>query len=144
LTAVGLVFGSKEDRGSKDAMEALDYAAIMTAVLGEAEKVEHLGGALETYDPAFLLHSQRCYPDGYEAVLAKGEAEFGMAGDIEKEPPVAPRVNKPQPGRPAERNAAENEWPGIVGKLLFAVLSFLPNESDGFQLAKSEFCDAKR
>lgn len=130
-----MVLSPEEDRGSKDAMEALHNSAVMAAVLGEPEEVQHVSGTLEVHVPAFLLDGERRYPDGNEAILAEGQAEFRMAGDIEKESPVAPRVNQLRSGRSAERDAAENERAGVVGKLLCAVLPFLADEGDGFKLA---------
>ena len=61
-----------------------------------------------------------------------------MAGDVEKESAVASRMNQLGRGRPAERNAAENEGSGIVGELLLAVLAFLPDEGNSFELPESE------
>ena len=140
---VGLVFGPKEDGGGEDTMEALHDAAIMAAVLGEAEEVEHLSGALETNDPALLLNGERRDPDGNETVLAEGQAELGVSGDVE-ESAVASRMNQPGRGWPTERNAAEHEGSGMVGKLLLAILPFLADEADGLKLTQSELCDAKR
>lgn len=139
---VGLVFSSKEDGGRKDTMEALHDSAIMAAVLGETEKVEHLSGALETDDPALLLNSERRDPDGNETVLAEGQAEFGVSRDIEKESPVASRMNQLVARRLAERNAAKNKGSRVVSKLLSAILAFLADEGDDLKLAKSELCDA--
>ena len=141
--AVGLVFGPKEDGGGKDTMEALHDAAIMAAVLGKAEEVEHLSGALETNDAALLLNGEGRDPDGNETVLAEGQAEFGMSGDVEKELAVASRMNQLGARRPAERNTAENEGSGMVGKLLLAILPFLADEGDSFELTKPELCDAE-
>jgi len=67
-----------------------------------------------------------------------------VSGDVEKESAVTSRMNQLGAGRPAERNAAENEGSGMVGKLLLALLPFLADEGDGLKLAKSELCDAKR
>jgi hypothetical protein len=83
----GLVFSSEEDGGGKDTLEALHDSAIMAAVLGEAEEVEHLGGALETNDPALLLNGKRGYPDGNEAVRPKSRPKSGW--------PVISRKNRP-------------------------------------------------
>ena len=113
------------------------------AVLGEAEEVEHLSDALETNDPALLLNGERRDPDGNETVLAEGQAEFGVSGDVEEESAVASRMNQLGPGRPAERNAAENEGSGVVGKLLLAILPFLADEGYGLELAQFELGDAE-
>ena len=47
-------------------------------------------------------------------------------------------------GWPAERNSAENEGSGIVGKLLAAILPFLADNADGLNLARSELGETKR
>ena len=137
-TAGGVVLGPEEDRGGKDAMETLDDSAIMAAVLGQAEEVEHLGGAFETDDPASLLDGERRYPDGNEAVLAERAGQIRMAGDVEKEFAIPPRVSKLGPWWPAERNAAEDEGSGIVGELSLAVVAFFSDKGDGFELPEPE------
>jgi hypothetical protein len=43
------------EEGCKDALETLYGAVVMTAVLGQPEEVQHLGGALKVNDPASLL-----------------------------------------------------------------------------------------
>jgi len=67
-----------------------------------------------------------------------------MAGNVEKEPAVAPGVNELRSARAAEWNSAENEGTGIVSELLPAILAFLTNEGDGLKLTKSEPCDSER
>ena len=66
------------------------------------------------------------------------QAELRMADDIKKESSVSPRVSELRPGWSAKRNAAENEGSGIVGELLLAVLAFLPDEGNSFELPESE------
>jgi hypothetical protein len=144
MAAIRLVFGPEEDRGGEDAMEALHNSAVMAAILGEPEEVQHLSSAFEMDDPAFLLNGERRYPDGNEAVLAEGQAEFRVASDIEKESAVAARVNELRAGWPPKRNPAENEGTGIVSKLLLAILPFLADEGDGLKLTKLEARDAER
>jgi hypothetical protein len=78
--------------------------------------------------PAFLLNSERRYPDGNEAVLAEGQAKFGVTGDIEKESAVAAGMSELGTGRAAKRNAAQDEGPDIEGELLIAILPLLANE----------------
>ena len=67
-----------------------------------------------------------------------------MARDIKKESAVAPRMNQLGPRWPAERNAAENERSGMVGKLLLAIFPFLADKRDSLKLAKPELCVVKR
>jgi hypothetical protein len=142
--AIWLVFGPEEDRRREDAMEALHNSAIMAALLGELEEVQHLSGAFEVNDAAFLLNSERRYPDGNEAVLAEGRAKLRVASDIQKESSVAARVNQVRSRRMAKRNPAENEGTGVVCKLLPAVLPFLADEGDGLKLTKPEARDTER
>jgi hypothetical protein len=53
-------------------------------------------------------------------------------------------MNQLGPRWPAERNAAENERSGIVGKLLLAIFPFLADKRDSLKLAKPELCEVKR
>jgi hypothetical protein len=135
---VGVVLSPEEDRGCEDAMKTLDDSPVMAAVLGQPEKVKHLGGAIETHDPASLFYGESRYPNGNEPVLAKGQAKFRMAGDVEKEFAIPPRVSKLGTRRTAMRNAAENEGSGVVGKLLLAVLAFFADKRNGFELPEPE------
>ena len=57
-----LILGSEKHRSSKNALKSFDNATVMTAILGQAKEVEHLGGALEMDDSTFLLHSESRYP----------------------------------------------------------------------------------
>jgi hypothetical protein len=137
-TAAGMIFSAKEDRGGKDAMKPLYDSMVMTAIFGEAEEIKDLGGTVETNDPAFLLNGECRYPDGNQTVLAEGESKVRMAGDIEKKSSVTPPVNELRDGRATEWNAAEDEGSGVKGELLYAVLAFFADESDGLKLAKPE------
>ena len=71
-TSTGLIVGAKEDGGSEDALEPLDDAAVMAAVFGEMEEVQHSRRAVEVDRPALLLDSERGDPDGDQPVLAEG------------------------------------------------------------------------
>jgi len=75
---------------------------------------------------------------GGENTMEALQAELRMADDIKKESSVSPRVSVLRPGWSAKRNAAENEGSGIVGELLLAVLAFLPDEGNSFELPESE------
>jgi len=142
--AIWLVFGPEEDRRGEDAMEALHNSAVMAAVLGEPEEVQHLSSAFEMDNPAFLLNGERRYPDGNEAVLAEGQAVFRVASDIEKQPAVPAGVNQLRSGRSAKRNPTENERPGIVSELLLPIVPLLADEGHGLELTKPELCDSER
>ena len=94
MVSIGLVFGTKEDRRCKDALECLDNPPVVTAVLGQVKEVEHLSGAVETNGTALLLYGERRYPNRNEAVLAEGKTKLGMARDLEEELPVVPGMDE--------------------------------------------------
>jgi hypothetical protein len=133
---VRLVFRAEENRGGKDALESLDHAAIMGAVLGQAKELEDLGGRFKVDGPGFLFHREGSDPDGYQTVLAVRQTEPGMSRDFEREPAVTPSVNDLAVGRPAQGNAAEDEGPGIEAQVLPAELALLANEMS-FQLPEA-------
>lgn len=60
---LGLFFGSEEDRGAEKSLEALDEPAVVRAVLGEVEEVEHLGGRIEMDLAGLLPQCERSDPD---------------------------------------------------------------------------------
>jgi hypothetical protein len=110
-------------------LEALHHAAVIAAVLGKSEKLEHLSGTAKTNSPVLLAKGERGNPDGYEPVLAKRQSEIGMADDVKEEVSVASSVNKLIAGDGPQWNAAEDEGSGVEGNLLFALLVVL--ESSG-------------
>ena len=67
-----------------------------------------------------------------------------MAIDLEEELSVVPGVDELVLGRATEGNAAQYEWPGIVGKLLIALVAFFSDNGDRFEITKSEFRNAQR
>ena len=62
--------------------------------------------------------------------MAEGQAVIGMACDLQKELSVVPGVNELVLWRATEGDAAQNEWAGIVGELLVAVVTFFPDNGD--------------
>ena len=79
----------EEDGCSEDALKAIDQAAVGLAVLVEAEGVKDLGGALEENNSILLPECECRYPDGDEAVLAEGQTELGMPGNLQGEFSIA-------------------------------------------------------
>jgi hypothetical protein len=71
LAGVRLIFRAEEDGRGKNALKALDHAAVVTAVLGKPEEIEHLSGAAEVHGPALLPQRQGGNPDRDKTVLAK-------------------------------------------------------------------------
>ena len=62
--------GTEEHGSRKDALESLDEAAVMDAVLGKLQELKQLSGSFEVNGTALLLHCQRRDPDGYQAILS--------------------------------------------------------------------------
>ena len=122
-----LLFGAEEDGRGKDALEALDDAAVIAAVLGKPEELQHLGGAFETYGAALLPEREGGNPDRDEAILAEGQAEVGMTYDVEEEISVAALVAELIFRQRPERDAAQYKGSGIEGGFLLPVLALFPN-----------------
>ena len=61
---VGFFLRSEKDRGREDSLKSLDEASVVWTILGQAEKIEHLGSRIEMDCPAFLLQSEGRNPDG--------------------------------------------------------------------------------
>src|ERR1039458_1618784 len=108
-----LLFCAEENRGGKDSLESLDHAAVMGAVLGQAEEFKDLGGRFKVDRTGLLFHGEGSDPDGNQAVLAVRQTEPGVSSDFEREAAVAPSVNELAARRSAQWNAAEDEGPGI-------------------------------
>ena len=127
LASGRLLFGAEEDGRGKDALEALDDAAVIAAVLGKPEELQHLGGAFETYGAALLPEREGGNPDRDEAILAEGQAEVGMTYDVEEEVSVAVLVAELIFRQRPERDAAQYKGSGIEGGFLLPVLALFPN-----------------
>jgi len=72
--AAGLVFGTEENRRSKNPLKALRAPAVISTIFRESEEVEHLGSTAETYRAAFLTKGKRSNPNRNEAILAERKA----------------------------------------------------------------------
>jgi hypothetical protein len=101
-----VIFGSEENGGTEEPLEALHEAAVVGAVFGKMEKVEHLGGRIEMKLAGFLPQGERGDPDGNEAVLSERQSEVGMGDDVEKEFAVAPAMDEFCGGRATKREPA--------------------------------------
>ena len=64
--------GPEKDGGAEDPLETINEAAIVRAILGQCERLQNLGCALEVNEAIFLPQGQRGNPDRNEAVLAEG------------------------------------------------------------------------
>ena len=91
---VRLFFGSEENRGAEEPLEAFAEAAVVRAVFGKMEEVEHLGGRIEMELAGFLPQGESGHPDGEKAVLAEREPEVGMGDDMEKKSAIVPAMHE--------------------------------------------------
>jgi hypothetical protein len=89
-----------------------------------------------------VLNIESRYPDGNKAILTKGQAEIGVPSNIEEEFAVAPSERKLMFWWAAKWNTTVHKWSGIVGELLLAVFSLLPDEADCLKLFDPEFREA--
>ncbi|SPE29425.1 hypothetical protein SBA2_450041 [Acidobacteriia bacterium SbA2] len=112
---LGVIVSAEEDRSCEDSLEALNHAPIMTTIGCKTKEIEHLEGSIKADDTAFLLDSQGGYPYGDQSVLAEGQAELRMSRNLEKELSVASRMGQLAGLGAAERQAAEDKWPGVEG-----------------------------
>jgi hypothetical protein len=142
-SGLGVIFGSEEDGGAEEPFEAFHEAAVVGAVRGKMEKVEHFGGRIEMKLTGFLPQGECGHPDGDEAVLAEAQSEVGMGNDVQKEFAVAPTMDEFCGGRATKREPAQYEGPGIEGKFLASIGTLFADETDGFDLPESLFGDAK-
>jgi len=142
MVSARLVFGAEEDGGGKDPLESLHDAAVVTAVLGQAEEIQELSRALEADGTGLLLHGEGGDPDGNEAVLTKRKTEARVTGDIEEELAIASGVSELVFWWAAQGDTTKDERSGMVGEFLRAVLSRLADQADGFELPEPELGEA--
>jgi len=101
-----------------------------------------LGGRFRVDGTGILFHREGSDPDGNQEVLAVRQAEPRMSRDFKREAAVTPSVNELAAGRPPQRNAAENEGPGIKAQVLSAELALLADEMDGLEFLESPLAEA--
>ena len=94
MVPYGLVFRAKENGRRKDALKTLRHTAAIAAIIGKSEEIQDLCGTVKTDGSALLPQSECGHPDGNKLVLAKRQAEIGMANNLKKEFPVAALVDK--------------------------------------------------
>jgi len=140
--AFWLIVASEKDGGRENALESLHDPVVALTVLEEAEKVEHLGGAVKSYNPAALTNGEGRHPNWNEAVLTEGQSELGMTEDLKEELSIASRVKQLVSRGPAERETAEHKRAGVVSQFLLPILALLADHLDGFQLLDGLLGDA--
>jgi len=107
----------------------LNHSAVIAAVLGKPEELKDLSSTFEMHGAAFLAEREGSDPDRYEAVLAKGQAEVGMADNVKEKFSIASSVNELITGQGTQRNAcrAPPHGPGrLRGTLRQNHLGILP------------------
>ena len=65
-----------------------------------------------------------------------------MADHVEKKPAAATRMSELGARGPAEGNPTEDKGTGVVGEVLFSVLTLLADEHDGFEPLQAVLGDA--
>jgi hypothetical protein len=88
------IIGPKEDCCGKDPLKALHEAAVVGAVLGKLDEVQHLSGGAETKGAALLLQGQGGDPDGNQTILSVGQAKLRVGCNLKKELAVVTGVQK--------------------------------------------------
>lgn len=136
-----VAFGSEEDGGGEDALEAFDETAVVGSGFLEAEGFEHFAGGAEADGAAVLAEGERGDPDGDDAVLAEGEAEAGMAGEAEEEFAVLAGVFEGGFRDAADGKAAKDEGAGVEDEILLPFLAFGVDDFDGGELFGFTFRD---
>ena len=68
--------------------------------------------------PVVLAEGDGCYPDGDETILAEGQAESWMSGDLKGEVAIAALVEQGAFWWAFHGQAANNEWPGAVDEVV--------------------------
>lgn len=139
--------GTEEDGRSEDAFKGRNQSPILLTALGHAERLEHLRGRPEPNSLAPLTDSQRRQENRNEAILAEGQAEIGVTGDLESEKAIAPLVNESGTWRTSHRQAAEDKGSGGEPELLFRCLTAITDQLDTRGLAQllprnAEFSEA--
>lgn len=115
----------------------------MIAVQRQVKEAEHFRSGSKSYGPALLLQRERGYPDRNEPVLTEWNSEIRMGNEMEKEFAVAAAMNKLGRWWAAERQATQDEWPGMESDLLTAAFSLFSDKADRFELLEFPFRDAE-
>lgn len=140
-SVVRLLLGPEKDGCGEQTHETAQEPAVMWAVFRKAEEIQHLGACIEMDLTCLVPDGQSGNPNRNEPVLAEGQAELRMSGDLQEETAVSACMQKLILWRPTERDAAEHERSSIVGEILLPVVSLLANESNRFEMFETAFRD---
>jgi hypothetical protein len=89
-----LILRTEKNGGCEDALKALCYAPVVTAILGKPEEIQNLGCTMETDCSTLLPKGKRRDPDRNQAVLTKRQAKVWMPDDLKEEFAIPPFVSK--------------------------------------------------
>jgi len=128
---------SEQDGGSKDPLKAVDETPVVKAVFRKLEEFEDFGGALEMDGATLLFHGEGCDPDRNETILTERQTEVWVSRHLKDELAIPAAMDQLASGRPTERDAAKDEWPGIEPELLFCLVALFSNQGDGIQLLQT-------
>jgi hypothetical protein len=93
------------------------------------EEFQYLGGRIEAELPGFLPQRKGSYPDRDEPVLAERQTDVWMGHEMKKQLAVASAMDHLAGRRTAQREPAQDEWPGMESKFLAAAGPLLADET---------------
>lgn len=102
----------------------------------KSERVQHFARVPEANSLALLLDGKGCQINQNEPILAPGQSETWMAGDLQDEIPVSPFVQEICRRRLLDRQSTEHEWPRAESQGLIPLLSLEPDLAAGFNCSK--------
>jgi len=92
--AISLRVRSEKDSRAEDALKRSDQPSVLGTALLYAERIEHLGGAVERDPRRLLPNCHCCEKDRNKAILSPRQSVAGVTGDLEHESPVPALVEE--------------------------------------------------
>ncbi len=130
---------AEEDGRCEYSLEAFDHSGVIPSIFREMEEAQHFGGAGKADGSGFLFHGQCCDPDGNQSILAEWQTEVWMRDEVEEEFAVAPAMYELRQRWAAQRESAQDKWPGIEREFLPAASALLADEADRLDLLQPPF-----
>jgi hypothetical protein len=125
---------SEEDCSPEYPLERCNQAPIFFSSLAHSERFEHLCGRLEPDCLALLTNGKSSKEDRHDPILTEGDAELGVAGDLERKLPVAALVEQFAGWRSPDRKPTKNERTRAEAQALIPLLPLDSDKFDAFNL----------